>query len=112
MSKDGGRSEVRAHRLHLRDLLALGHRDVVAHLLGHQHDVENCVAHNGSIIPVSPEEGIGGSWSAYYYNGHIYSSDIRRGFDVLEFTDPMTGRADQLDFGELNVQSQPKYKTR
>lgn len=115
----------------------------------HQHDVENCVAHNGSIIPVknrdlmvqawyqggvsvwdftdsenprelayfergpvSPEEGIGGSWSSYYYNGHIYSSDIRRGFDVLKFNDPMTAGADQLDLGELNVQSQPKYKTR
>lgn len=115
----------------------------------HQHDVENCVAHNGSVIPVknrdimvqawyqggvsvwdftdsenprelayfergpvSAEEGIGGSWSSYYYNGHIYSSDIRRGFDVLKFNDPATAGADQLDLGELNVQSQPKYKTR
>src|SRR2546429_6013281 len=25
-----------------------------------------------------------GSWSAYWYNGHIYSSEIARGLDVLD----------------------------
>ena len=82
---------------------------------------ENCVAHNGSIIPVPGrdlmvqawyqggvsimdftdptrpfevgyfdrgpvEDGklfIAGSWSAYWLNGRIYSSDIARGLDVL-----------------------------
>lgn len=115
----------------------------------HQHDSENCVAHNGSIIPVKgrdimvqswyqggvsvwdftdsdnpkelgyfergplPEgEGIGGTWSTYYYNGHLFSSDIARGFDVLKFKNPATKKADQLDLGELNVQSQPKYTVR
>ena len=37
--------------------------------------------------------GGGGSWSAYYYNGYIYSSDIEKGLDVLEINDPRTNRA-------------------
>ena len=86
-----------------------------------QQNTENCVAHNGSLVPVMgrdimvqswyqggvsiweftdpehPEEigyfergpisneqlVLGGSWSAYYYNGYIYSSDITKGLDVL-----------------------------
>lgn len=32
---------------------------------------------------------VGGSWSAYWYNGRIYSSDIQKGFDVLAVTDPL-----------------------
>ncbi len=82
---------------------------------------ENCVAHNGSIVPipgrdvfvqawyqgglsvidftdsanpfeiaffdrgpVSTEKLItGGFWSAYYYDGRIYGSEITRGLDVL-----------------------------
>lgn len=115
----------------------------------HQTATENCVAHNGSIIPVDgrdimvqswyqggvsvwdftdsdnpvelgyfergplpAEEGIGGTWSTYYYNGHLYSSDIRRGFDVLKFHDPAVKRADTIRMGELNVQSQPEYPVR
>ena len=27
---------------------------------------------------------IGGHWSAYWYNGHIYGSEIGRGLDVLD----------------------------
>lgn len=86
----------------------------------HQQSTENCVAHNGSIIPakgrdimvqswyqggvsvldftdsdnpveiayfergpVEPRQ-LGGSWSAYWYNGFIYSSDITKGLDVLK----------------------------
>jgi hypothetical protein len=83
---------------------------------------ENCVAHNGSLIPVpgrdikvqgwyqggisifdwtdstnpkeiaffdrGPLDGtrlhMAGSWSAYWYNGLIYSSEIARGLDVFE----------------------------
>ncbi|TCJ37501.1 DUF305 domain-containing protein [Parafrankia sp. BMG5.11] len=86
-----------------------------------QSDKENCVAHNGSIIPVPGRDifvqawyqgGIsvidftdsanpveiayfdrgpvdkdqlvtGGHWSAYWYNGHIYATEIVRGIDVL-----------------------------
>jgi len=86
-----------------------------------QGATENCVAHNGNIIPVpgrdlmvqawyqggvsimdftdpaKPAEiaffdrgpidanrlYVGGSWSAYWLNGRIYSSEIVRGLDVL-----------------------------
>ena len=87
-----------------------------------QVDQENCVAHNGSIIPVPGRDifvqawyqgGIsvidftdsarpveiaffdrgpldaedlilGGFWSAYWYRGRIYGTEIVRGLDVLE----------------------------
>jgi len=87
-----------------------------------QTALENCVAHNGSLIPVPGREimvqswyqgGLsvfdwtdvehpkeiayfdrgpvdatrmvsGGSWSAYWYNGIIVSSEIARGLDVYE----------------------------
>ncbi|KMS91400.1 LVIVD repeat-containing protein [Prauserella rugosa] len=112
-----------------------------------QADTENCVAHNGSLIPVkgrdimvqawyqggvsvwdftdaanpeeigffergplSEEENItGGAWSAYYYNGHIYSSDIQKGLDVLEVKDPRTAPAKSVRFDEFNPQTQPTY---
>ncbi|QYJ07086.1 DUF305 domain-containing protein [Qipengyuania flava] len=86
-----------------------------------QGDKENCVAHNGSIIPVPGRDifvqawyqgGIsvidftdaskpveiayfdrgpidedqlitGGYWSAYWYNGRIYATEISRGIDVF-----------------------------
>ena len=108
---------------------------------------ENCVAHNGNLIPVpgkdilvqswyqggvsvidftdadnpkeiayfergpiSADEGeTGGSWSAYYYNGYIYSSDITKGLDVLEINDPLTDPAKQVTFKELNPQTQTSY---
>lgn len=115
----------------------------------HQHASENCVAHNGSIIPVAGRdimvqswyqggvsvwdftnsekpkelgyfergplpvsEGTGGTWSTYYYNGHLFSSDLARGFDVLKFKDKATKKADQVVMDELNVQSQPNYTVR
>jgi hypothetical protein len=35
--------------------------------------------------PIDAEQLVtGGSWSAYWYNGYIYSSEIERGLDVLE----------------------------
>ncbi|MBY8874741.1 hypothetical protein K7640_23205 [Micromonospora sp. PLK6-60] len=108
---------------------------------------ENCVAHNGSLIPVpgkdimvqawyqggisvwdftnsakpkeiafwergplsATENVTGGAWSTYYYNGHIYSSDIRKGLDVLKLTDSRTRVADLFRFRELNVQTQGHY---
>ncbi|BCL32583.1 LVIVD repeat-containing protein [Streptomyces aurantiacus] len=113
----------------------------------HQADTENCVAHNGSLIPVKGKDimvqawyqgGIsvwdftnsskpkeiayfergplstttmvtGGSWSAYYYNGYIYSNDIAKGFDVLKINDRRTDPAKWNRQSELNVQTQPDY---
>jgi hypothetical protein len=87
-----------------------------------QTEQENCVAHNGSLIPVPGRDimvqgwyqgGISvfdftdsanaveiaffdrgpvdekvlrsaGYWSVYWYNGHIYGSEIARGFDILK----------------------------
>ncbi|MEV6327604.1 hypothetical protein [Streptomyces sp. NPDC051909] len=113
----------------------------------HQADTENCVAHNGSLIPVKGKDimvqawyqgGIsvwdftdsrrpkeiayfergpisattlvgGGSWSAYYYNGFIYSNDLVKGFDVLKLSDRRTDKAGRIRMDELNVQTQPDY---
>lgn len=51
----------------------------------------------------------GGSWSAYYYNGYIYSNDLVKGFDVLKIDDPRTDPAKRVQLDELNVQTQPDY---
>ena len=108
---------------------------------------ENCVAHNGSIVPVilgdlmvqawyqggvsvfdftdssRPREiawwergpisdttlVTGGAWSAYWYNGYIYSNDIAKGLDVLEVTDWRVFTAKINRIPELNTQTQPSY---
>ena len=113
----------------------------------HQGSTENCVAHNGSIIPVNgrdvmiqswyqggvslweftdsanPKEldyfergainadslVLGGTWSAYYYNGFVYSSDITKGLDVLMIKDPTLRKANSVRLGEFNAQTQPVY---
>ncbi|TDQ46880.1 LVIVD repeat-containing protein [Actinorugispora endophytica] len=112
-----------------------------------QTSTENCVAHNGSLIPVkgkdyfvqswyqggvsvidfnepsAPEEigyfdrgplsdtrlSLGGSWSAYYYNGYVYSSDIQMGLDVLRIDDPRLRNADRVTMDEFNPQNQFRY---
>jgi hypothetical protein len=112
-----------------------------------QSNTENCVAHNGSLVPVQGRDimvqawyqgGIsvfdftnsrnpteigwfdrgplsdqrlilGGSWSAYWYNGYIYSNDIQQGFDVLELNDPLVNDAKRHRYDLLNVQSQPSF---
>ncbi len=51
----------------------------------------------------------GGSWSAYYYNGFIYSNDMAKGFDVLKLDDRRTDPAKKVKLDELNVQTQPDY---
>ncbi|HET6679597.1 MAG TPA: hypothetical protein VFG84_00225 [Gemmatimonadaceae bacterium] len=57
---------------------------------------------------------IGGSWGAYYWNGYIYSSELARGFDVLELlpTDQLSANelaaAKLVHMTEYNPQSQPK----
>lgn len=115
-----------------------------------QGDTENCVAHNGSLVPVpgrdikvqawyqggisimdftnpakpveiaSFDRGpidpnmlvLAGSWSAYWYNGNIYSSEIARGLDVFELTPTKNLSQNEIDaaksvkMAELNVQSQ------
>ncbi|MDT3399167.1 hypothetical protein RKE29_21380 [Streptomyces sp. B1866] len=114
----------------------------------YQAATENCVAHNGSLIPVRGRDvmvqawyqgGVsvwdftdsarpreigyfergplsadtltgGGSWSAYYYNGYIYSNDIRKGLDVLRIDDRRTDSAAAVRLRELNVQTQPDYR--
>ena len=39
---------------------------------------------------------LGGTWSAYYYNGFVYSSDIQKGFDVLMLKDPTLRKANSV----------------
>ena len=117
-----------------------------------QSNSENCVAHNGSLIPVpgrdlkiqawyqggisvmdftdaaNPVEiayfdrgpidakmiVLGGSWSAYWYNGKIYSSEIARGLDIFELmpTEHLTQNeidaANSVRVAELNVQNQER----
>jgi hypothetical protein len=114
---------------------------------------ENCVAHNGSLVPIpgrevmiqswyqggvslfdwtdvahpkeigffdrGPNDGTrlmsGGSWSAYWYNGYIYSSEIMRGLDVFELLPSGLITKNELDAAKtvqvpfLNVQDQQKY---
>ena len=115
-----------------------------------QGDSENCVAHNGSLIPVPGRDievqawyqgGIsvmdftdaehpveiayfdrgpidpkmlvlGGDWSAYWYNGQIYASEIARGLDVFELTPTKFLTQNEIDAARavrvaaLNVQNQ------
>ena len=57
---------------------------------------------------------IGGSWGAYYYNGHVYSSEIYRGLDVFDLTPTEFLTQNELDaarlvhYDQLNPQTQPK----
>jgi hypothetical protein len=117
-----------------------------------QTPFENCVAHNGSLIPIpgrdvmiqgwyqggisvfdwtdpsNPKEIAsfdrgpvdstrlvsGGSWSAYWYNGAIVSSEIARGLDVAELipsehlTQNEIDAAKTVRWTHLNAQGQPK----
>ncbi len=119
-----------------------------------QGDSENCVAHNGSLIPVPGRDikvqawyqgGIsimdftdaarpfeiayfdrgpidpntlllGGYWSAYWYNGNIYASEIARGLDIFELTPGKFLTQNEIDaaksvqVSELNVQNQQKIE--
>jgi hypothetical protein len=119
-----------------------------------QADTENCVAHNGSLIPVPGRDievqawyqggvsvmdftdaahpfeiayfdrgpidpkmlVLGGEWSAYWYNGSIYGSEIARGLDVFELTPTKFLTQNEIDAAkavhvpELNVQNQQKLE--
>jgi hypothetical protein len=58
---------------------------------------------------------IGGSWGAYYWNGMIYSSELDRGFDIMELTPSAQLSANEIaaaklvKLNEFNPQSQAKY---
>jgi hypothetical protein len=124
-----------------------------------QNAFQNCVAHNGSLVPVpgrdimvqawyqggvsvfdftdsgnpfeiayfdrgpvaervnaegNPLATLGGFWSTYYYNGHIYGTEIARGFDVLALTPSEHLAQAELDAAALvrldllNAQHQPQ----
>ncbi|HKE06456.1 MAG TPA: hypothetical protein VKB48_01445 [Candidatus Acidoferrum sp.] len=119
-----------------------------------QSDTENCVAHNGSLIPIPGRDievqawyqgGVsvmdftdashpieiayfdrgpidpkmlilGGEWSAYWYNGYIYGSEIARGLDVFELTPTKFLTQNEIDaaktvhVSELNVQNQQRIE--
>src|SRR5439155_27006744 len=72
-------------------------------------------AEDTAAAPVSRLRGtIGGSWGAYWYNGLIYSSELARGFDVLELlpSDKLSANelaaAKLVKWEEYNPQSQPR----
>jgi hypothetical protein len=117
-----------------------------------QTPLENCVAHNGSLIPIPgrdvmvqawyqggisvfdwtdaahPKEiafhdrgpvdparfSMGGSWSVYWYNGVIVSSEIARGLDIFELVPSGFISQNEIDaaktvhYDYLNTQGQPK----
>ncbi len=83
-------------------------------------------APGGADVPVAPptqgagggrgRSTIGGSWGAYYWNGMIYSSELDRGFDILELqpSDKLSANeiaaAKLVKFAQYNPQSQPKIE--
>jgi len=119
-----------------------------------QTDRENCVAHNGSIVPVpgrdimvqawyqggisvfdftdssnpveiaffdrgpiDPDRFVmGGFWSAYWYRGYIYGTEIARGLDVLELlpsehlTENELAAASSVAPAAFNAQQQPRIE--
>lgn len=118
-----------------------------------QTEQENCVAHNGSLIPIPGRDvmvqswyqgGVsvfdwtdakhpheiaffdrgpidsthmvgGGTWSAYWYNGVIVSSEIARGLDIFALQPSGFISQNELDaaksvhFERYNTQGQPKF---
>jgi len=67
--------------------------------------------------PIDPKQLIlGGDWSAYWYNGHIYGSEISRGLDIFELTPSKFLTQNEIDaassvkVAELNVQNQQKIE--
>jgi hypothetical protein len=62
----------------------------------------------------STRMGNGGTWSAYWYNGVIVSSEISRGLDIMELTPSALLSQNEIDAAKtvradyLNPQGQPK----
>ena len=118
-----------------------------------QTSYENCVAHNGSLIPIPGREvmvqawyqggisvfdwtdpknpveiafhdrgpsdattmGPGGSWSVYWYNGSLVSSEIARGLDIFELVPSGFISQNEIDASKtvrldyFNPQGQPQF---
>src|SRR5678809_153342 len=79
-----------------------------------EHPVEVAYFDRG---PIDPKMLVlGGDWSAYWYNGHIYASEIARGLDVFELTPTKLLTQNEIDAAktvqvtELNVQNQQKIE--
>jgi hypothetical protein len=114
---------------------------------------QNCVAHNGSLIPVPGRDLMvqawyqggaslfdftdannpfevaffdrgpmkadtlegGGLWSTYWYNGHIYGTEMGRGLDVYRLVPGEHLSENEIEaaklvlFDELNVQHQERF---
>ena len=67
--------------------------------------------------PIDPNMLVlGGYWSAYWYNGNIYGSEIARGLDVFELspskflTQNEIDAAKTIQVASLNVQNQQKIE--
>ncbi|GGL40612.1 LVIVD repeat-containing protein [Planomonospora parontospora] len=61
--------------------------------------------------PLSPTQLLlGGTWSAYYYNGYIYATDTQKGLDVIDIRDLRTVTAKFVRHGEFNAQTQIPYR--
>jgi hypothetical protein len=67
--------------------------------------------------PIDPHMLIlGGDWSAYWYNGRIYASEIARGLDIFELSPTQFLTQNEIDaaktvrVAELNVQNQQKIE--
>src|SRR5262249_27236819 len=58
----------------------------------------------------------GGSWSVYWYNGYMFSSEIARGLDIVDLTPSPYISANEIlaaktvQFPYFNAQGQPKLK--
>jgi hypothetical protein len=56
-----------------------------------------------------------GSWSAYWYNGYLYSSEIARGLDIFELTPSALLSQNEIDAAKTvhvdfqNVQDQQRF---
>ncbi|MFI5309751.1 MAG: hypothetical protein ACHQQ3_00845 [Gemmatimonadales bacterium] len=79
----------------------------------------------GADIPITPPADgrggrsrgtIGGSWGAYWWNGYVYSSELDRGFDIMELLPSDQLSQNEIDAAKLvrmveyNPQSQPHYE--
>ncbi|GAA3119730.1 hypothetical protein GCM10010466_08230 [Planomonospora alba] len=61
--------------------------------------------------PLSPTQLVlGGAWSAYYYNGHVYVTDTQKGLDVIDIRDLRTVTAKLVRHDEFNPQTQLPYR--
>src|SRR5687767_15544218 len=77
-----------------------------------EHPIEIAYFDRG---PIDPNMLVlAGDWSAYWYNGHIYASEIARGLDIFELTPTTSLSQNEIDAAktirirELNVQNQER----